>query len=82
MFWGSVTVSLKEKMAPGSVDNGLQESFHGLRVKGEACVWCGGVSGWLRWDEVIRLAMVNSKTRSFPSFARVVETGIKKRFFF
>ena len=52
MFWGSVTVSLKEKMAPGSVDNGLQESFHGLRVKGEACVWCGGVSGCLRWDEV------------------------------
>lgn len=41
-----------EKMATGSVDNGLQESFHGLRVKGEACVWCGGVSGWLRWDEV------------------------------
>lgn len=39
-------------MATGSVDNGLQESFHGLRVKGEACVWCGGVSGWLRWDEV------------------------------
>lgn len=43
------------KMATGSVDNGLQESFHGLRVKGEACVWCGGVSGWLRWDEVDRL---------------------------
>ena len=69
-------------MATGSVDNGLQESFHGLRVKGEACVWCGGVSGWLRWDDVDRLAMVNSKTRSFPSFARVVETGIEKGIFF
>jgi len=29
----------------GSIDDGLQDSVKGLKVKGEPCVWCGGAWG-------------------------------------
>jgi len=51
-----------------SVDNGLQESFHGLRVKGEPCVWCGGVACTSKDPTVLceaRDYLVNGKGLAF-----------------
>ncbi len=68
------------KMATGSVDNGLQESFRGLRVKGQPCVWCGGLSGWLRGRWRIGWVGFWTEKQKVVLFARVVEAGIQGDF--
>lgn len=42
------------------MDSGFQDTFRGLKVKGEACVWCGGVYGAQACHESLQEAQIYS----------------------
>eukprot|EP00913_Durusdinium_trenchii_P033130 g31018.t2 len=61
-----------------SVDHGFQSTFHGLKVKGEPCVWCGGVPCTSRDPTVLceaRDYLVNGKGLAFVHRHVALETA-------